>query len=258
MKGFWLLALLCFINQSHSFDVSHLFSTNDQQAQVLMQKKQFKEAEQRFQHPEWKATAAYRAGDYAKALAQYNAFKNEFGFYNAGNAMAKLGQYKEAIKAYDKALALNPGNKDAQFNRKLLSDLLKKQTKQQKKEKNNEGKQDKDNPNQSASGGQNEAGKDSQNNATNQDGQKNQNPQDNATNPKQDASKNEQKAQKPEQNLKENASEKGKAEEAQSLEAREKQQAKNQWLRLVPDDPGGLLREKFLRDHLRREGEWIQ
>jgi Ca-activated chloride channel family protein len=29
-------------------------------------------------------------------------------------------------------------------------------------------------------------------------------------------------------------------------------QAAEQWLRSVPDDPGGLLREKFRREHLRR------
>ncbi|SCX92676.1 Ca-activated chloride channel family protein, partial [Legionella micdadei] len=44
----------------------------------------------------------------------------------------------------------------------------------------------------------------------------------------------------------------------QSAEELEKQQAKEQWLRLIPDDPGGLMREKFLRDHLRREGGWYQ
>ncbi|HHF0526846.1 TPA: tetratricopeptide repeat protein, partial [Legionella anisa] len=46
--------------------------------------------------------------------------------------------------------------------------------------------------------------------------------------------------------------------EAQSEAEREKQQAKEQWLRLIPDDPGGLMREKFLRDHLRRERGWYQ
>ena len=32
----------------------------------------------------------------------------------------------------------------------------------------------------------------------------------------------------------------------------QQEQAKNQALRLIPDDPGGLLREKFWRDHWRR------
>jgi len=36
---------------------------------------------------------------------------------------------------------------------------------------------------------------------------------------------------------------------------RENQQASQQMLRSIPDDPGGLLRQKFLRDHLRRQAE---
>ena len=38
----------------------------------------------------------------------------------------------------------------------------------------------------------------------------------------------------------------------------EKQQAKEQWLKLVPDDPGGLMKEKFLRDYIRRQRGWTQ
>ncbi len=31
------------------------------------------------------------------------------------------------------------------------------------------------------------------------------------------------------------------------------QQADQQWLDAIPDDPGGLLRQKFLRDHYRKQ-----
>ena len=33
----------------------------------------------------------------------------------------------------------------------------------------------------------------------------------------------------------------------------EKQIAQEQWLRSIPDDPGGLLRRKFLIEHLMRQ-----
>ena len=39
-------------------------------------------------------------------------------------------------------------------------------------------------------------------------------------------------------------------------EARERQQENEQWLRLIPDDPGGLMREKFRRDYLRKQRGW--
>ncbi len=38
----------------------------------------------------------------------------------------------------------------------------------------------------------------------------------------------------------------------------EKQIAQEQWLRSIPDDPGGLLRRKFLIEHMMRQGSTIQ
>ena len=32
-------------------------------------------------------------------------------------------------------------------------------------------------------------------------------------------------------------------------------QAMEQWLERIPDDPGGLLREKFRREHQRLQGQ---
>ena len=43
-----------------------------------------------------------------------------------------------------------------------------------------------------------------------------------------------------------------------SAKAREKEQSKKQWLRVIPDDPGGLMREKFLRDYLKRQRGWLE
>ncbi|MHA7840248.1 MAG: tetratricopeptide repeat protein [Gammaproteobacteria bacterium] len=39
----------------------------------------------------------------------------------------------------------------------------------------------------------------------------------------------------------------------QSVNTERQQQATEQWLRQIPDNPGGLLRQKFLRDHQRRQ-----
>jgi len=43
------------------------------------------------------------------------------------------------------------------------------------------------------------------------------------------------------------------AEQQLTSEQKESQQAMEQWLRRIPDDPGGLLREKFLRQYQRRQ-----
>lgn len=68
--------------------------------------------------------------------------QNAQGFYNQANALAKLGQYENAVKAYDRALALNPNNKDAQYNRKLIAELLRKQQSNKQQDKNQQNQQD--------------------------------------------------------------------------------------------------------------------
>ncbi|EHL32420.1 hypothetical protein LDG_5376 [Legionella drancourtii LLAP12] len=124
-----ILLALCVSLSTHAWQWQDLWSTPDQQGQDLLAKKKFNEAQQTFTRNDWAATAAYRAGDYQKATALYQELKNEQGYYNSGNALAHLGQYEEAIKAYDKALTLNPANKDAIYNRKLVANLLKRNNK---------------------------------------------------------------------------------------------------------------------------------
>lgn len=233
--------LLIFSCYSYALSWADLWSTKNQQAQVLMNKGQFKQAESVFQQPDWRATAAYRAGNYAQAAKEYGTLGNESGFYNQGNALAHLGHYEQAIKAYDQALVINSNNKDALYNRKLLQALLKKNKKQQ-----GQGQQSKDQQNRSQQD-QNQQGSGQQTKA--QQGQQESKQQN------KDQQGQSQQDKEPKQNSsgKKDSSQTGGAKNSEALE---KQQAKEQWLRLIPDDPGGLLREKFLRDHLRREGEW--
>ena len=44
------------------------------------------------------------------------------------------------------------------------------------------------------------------------------------------------------------------AERQARIAARESEQAAEQWLRKIPDDPGGLLRRKFLYQYRKRGG----
>ena len=73
------------------------------------------------------------------------------------------------------------------------------------------------------------------------------------------AQQQEQQQGQEEQDVQQQPSEQQNAEEAERKEIR---QATEQWLRRIPDDPGGLLREKFRRENLRQrnrdevENEW--
>ncbi|HHF0571615.1 TPA: tetratricopeptide repeat protein, partial [Legionella anisa] len=133
---------------THAFSWQDLWSTPDQQGRDLMTKNQFKQAKETFTRSDWAAAAAYRAGDYQKAAELYQDLKNEQGYYNQGNSLAHMGQYEEAIKAYDKALAINSTNQDALYNRKLVEELLKKdKEKNQNKDQQNKDQQNKDQQN---------------------------------------------------------------------------------------------------------------
>ena len=243
-----------------------LWATKDQQAKTMMDNGEFDKAKDTFLRDDWRAASAYRAKAYKQAATLYQSFKNEDAYYNQGNALAYLGKYEQAISAYNKALAINPNNQDAIDNRKLLQELLKKNKQDQKKQdkdKQNQSKQDQDQKNQDEQN-QDKQDQDKQDqNKQDQDKQdKNKQDQDKQDQNKQDQDKQDQNKQdqvKKDQDKKDQDKPDQPATAAnQSQEDREKQQAREQWLRLIPDDPGGLMREKFLRDHLRRQRGWNQ
>lgn len=104
----------------------------DQQAASALQAGQPAQAQQLAQDPAWRGAAAYRAGDYAAAAAALGQAGGVDAPYNLGNALAKQGQYQQAIAAYDRALQLNPQNADAKANRDAVEAALRKQQQQQK------------------------------------------------------------------------------------------------------------------------------
>ncbi len=144
--------ILVFFNIAlHAFTWQDLWATKDQQGQALMEKRLYKKANEAFTREDWRAASAYRAKDYEQAAKLFPLIKHEDAYYNQGNALAHLGQYQQAINAYDKSLAINPNHKDALYNRKIVEDLLKKSKQNQNKQnqdKQNQDKQNQDKQNQ--------------------------------------------------------------------------------------------------------------
>lgn len=68
------------------------------------------------------ANEAYKNGEYKQAIELYNAVlaENEYAnaYYNLGNAEYKLGNYTAAIINYERALKIEPNNKNFQYNLK--------------------------------------------------------------------------------------------------------------------------------------------
>ncbi|MDP4917188.1 MAG: tetratricopeptide repeat protein [Haliea sp.] len=93
-----------------------LWLTRDQQGQRAMNQRDWKRAIDLFENPAHKATAAYYAGQYAQAADMYGRIPDAEGFYNRGNALMKAGAYRNAIRAFELAVAAAPGWPEAADN----------------------------------------------------------------------------------------------------------------------------------------------
>lgn len=138
----------------------------DQQAAQALQQGKPKQAQQLARDPQWRGAAAYRAGDYAAAVDALEKAPGSQAAYNLGNALARQGQYQQAITAYDRALKVDPANADATANRKAVEDWLRQQQKKPPPDKSQskDGKQgNKNSPSQDQNGqGKNGQGKNKQ------------------------------------------------------------------------------------------------
>ena len=261
-----VLGLLLFVlpvaEPAHAFDWADLWLTKDQQAQRLLEEGEAADAAQLFEDPRWRAVANYRAGDYGGSAAGFGNLDDATSLYNLGNALAKLGEFESAIGAYDEVLEMNPGDEDARYNRDLLQDMLEQQ-------QDSEGEQgDQENASESGGGAQQSEGQ-SQSDQAGQEGQTGDpgaegQQGDSAVRDEEAANQEdleamqeelERAAQEAMQQAAEAQEQQGMTqEEAQAMRrAQEQQQAMEQWLRRIPNDPGGLLRRKF-RYQYQRQG----
>jgi len=103
----------------------------DQQAQRALAAGDAKAAAERFDDPAWKAAAEYRAGDFASSARRLEALDQPRAHYNRGNALARQGQWAQALEAYDRALAAAPDDEDARFNRQRVEEALHRQQQQE-------------------------------------------------------------------------------------------------------------------------------
>lgn len=260
-----------------------LWQRPDQQATKAFNQGQMEQAAKLANDPLLRGSAEYRSKNYASALKDFNRVKGADANYNRGNTLAKLGKYPEAIAAYKKALQQSPRMADALANKAAIEKLLQQQKQQQqKKSSNKSGKNDKNKTGKTRTGenkqSKNSSGKadknkdhkntkDSQgakpsdNNAFAKAAEKLKKQQKAAANQKKQSVRNKPetgnakntKRKKPSATQRKARTTTAKAtdQKAKSLGS-EEQLAAEQWLRRIPDDPGGLLRRKFLYQYQQR------
>ncbi len=266
----WLCVLTLWlvlpIPRAEAFEWQDIWQRRDQRGYEALQQQQPDRAAKLFEDPAWRGAAEYRAGDFADSAATLAALDTADGHYNRGNALAKAGKAEEAIREYDRALELDPQHADARYNRDLLKDYLEKnkkeQSQQQQQNQQNGQRGDKKDGSDDASGDKQasdpQQGGDSEGDQSRDDrndGQKKSSESNENEDPSQaDGSRSSQAQDGQRPDDKQNQKERKPGKQALSAEDVEKwasEQAADQWLRRIPQDPGGLLRRKFLYQYQR-------
>ena len=260
-----LIAPLLFTAQPvEALEWQDLWQTPDQQASEAMKAEDFEAAKDLFEDSRWRGSAAFKAGDFDQAIADFSQDDSAIGDYNHGNALAKAGDLEGAIEAYNNALSKEPKMEDARFNLDLVEQLKD----QQDQDQQNQEQQDQDQQNQQQDQdqqSQEQEDQDQQSQEQQDQGQQSQEQQDQdqqsqeqkdqdqeQQNQDQQNESNEDPAQ-PEQDKPEDKNEAATEEEQKeevsveelSDEEKQEQEAIERILRRIPDDPGGLLRAKF-------------
>jgi Ca-activated chloride channel family protein len=284
----WLMALPCALllhaPSASAFSWTDLWQRADQQAQSQLEAGNPAQAQALAHDSALRGTAAYRAEDFPAAAEDFARRDDADAAYNRGNALARLKQYEQAIRAYDEALQRSPDMADAAANKKAIEDWLKKQQQQKNQSNKNQKNSQDQNGQQDEQQQQDSGGSSGEQQAKQQQGQPDaqDNPQDQGQSGQRDQSKDDananaeppksaEAARQAEQKYREKmdkelaAAGKGAPQPQKRSEQKpirlgaresgqdEHAQAIEQWLQRVPDDPGGLLRRKFQLEYQMRQ-----
>jgi len=258
-----LLFLLPVAEPVYAFGWEDLWLTRDQQAQRELDEGNAMEAGELFEDPVWRAVAKYRAAEYGPSAAGFGNQEDIENLYNLGNALARLGEIETAIDAYEQVLEVDPEMEDALYNRDLLKDLIEQNQDAQGGEQGNQDASESGGGGQQSEG-QSQSDQSGEEAATGEQGAEGQQGE-SSVRDQEDVNQEdleaiqaelERAAQEAQQQSGEAQESEGvsQADAEQMRRAQEQRQAMEQWLRRIPNDPGGLLRRKF-RYQYQRQGK---
>ena len=260
----WLVAFMLPAPRADAFDWADLWTRPDQRAMRVFESGDPATAAGMFEDPAWRGAAKYRAGRYGESLAALEGLTDTTSSYNRGNVFAMLGRYDAAIDQYNSVLETDPDHEDARFNRDLLLSLRQQEiqaiagqgrgepgdtpppeAEDRERPDAAQGSGDPSPPDEDEFGeaatARNKADEPGSEEGDGEDsdearGERDDFPDDRATRavPVVDESVTEEITDDQET-----------PELADNMTPDERSQAAEQWLRKIPDDPGGLLRRKF-------------
>lgn len=256
-RGVLALLLIAGPGAVDALDWDSLWLRSDQQGRRAMEAQNYEQAAELFEDPAWKSSAQYRAGNYQGALESLEGLNDIENHYNRGNSLARLGRYPEALAAYDRALAEAPDHADAQFNKELVERELQRQQAQQQQQQDQKQEENEDSQQAQDDGGQatpSEQQAEQRQEPRSEQGQEEPQQQEQGQETERQSEKQLTQQQEAQQSPDRQQVEQDDRQLArnESLTPDEEQQAVEQWLRRIPDDPSGLLRRKFLHQYQQR------
>ena len=284
---FTLLLMFCVSGQVVA-DWQDWWRTPEQQARAAFDKGDNEQLIRLAPDAAWQGVAEHESADYESAAKTFdgvvtqqdlagNTGEATRALYNRAVSEVRSGEYEKAVESFDQVLERNPEFADAQYNREIASQLVQQQEQQQQspsqpQEGDESGDQSDDDSESQASSSDDEQS---------QSGEQQQSDSEASENSEQAESGAEQGAeQSDDSDVSEAESEAQQlrdqqaARDALDAEARqggdddeesdqegplsavqreeplsESEQATEQWLRRIPDDPAGLLRRKLEQSH---------
>lgn len=252
-KG-WVLLLVVFIaplpRPAEAAFWEDLWRNKNQQAAQALAEGSPSDAAVLFDDAEWRAVARYQSGDYSGSAAEFAEYGDTRNLYNLGNALAQQSEFDSAIDAYEQVLENEPDNEDARYN----LDLVKQIKEQQEQEEQTQGDDQQSTENPGGEGQQSDSESEQDQEGSEGSSESQQESGENDSTQRGEDEMSEEDLQALQEELQRAAEEAQQGEQPQQLseaelaelrQHQEQEQAMEQWLRRIPDDPGGLLRRKF-------------
>jgi len=285
MKRALILVLLLSSFQSSAFaDWTNLWSTPEQRAKKAYESGDHEALLEHAPDENWKGLSQFQSGDYDAASQTFSEIDTPRALYNQAVSDVMGGRYQEALANFDTLLADDPEFTDAAYNREIVQKLIELQEQQQQQQQGDQGEQG-DGSDQSQEQGEQQ--QDQQQSQDGQQGQQsdessqgdeqsqqqqgseqnsdqspgNDGSQESDTENGETPSDAEEAAEEARQALAAEAQRGEQSEEAGTEQSEasgisqeerpltESEQATEQWLRRIPDDPAGLLRRKLEQSH---------
>lgn len=241
-----------------------LWLTPDQQKRRLVEQGDF-EALSASEDAAWSGVGHYKQGSYKEAAKAFDEIPGISGRYNAATSLIHAGEYQEAIDKLNQVLEEQPDHEKARHNLDVAQQLIELQEPppQEGQDGESDGQQDQQNQkgeDQQSRGDENSGDQqesDQQGDSDTSDGADNQSEsaQDqpgsdqSESEQNQDSGSNDVDQEQQEEQQNESSDSEERAMNQADAELSEDQQATEQWLRRIPDDPTGLLRRKLRRSH---------